>query len=1349
MPREPSQPLPSSPSRSASRQGGGPPAEPPPPEKRSILRLLFRLLASLVLILILVLGGLAAALTYLFPAEEMLPIAEDQLTRRLGMPVRIGQLGFNLLTGLELRQVRLGEGDPAFQVDEIILAYDLKELLDGGLTIHRIRVLRPRLNLVSTKGVWNIQPLLDLAGPPSPRRERPREPAPGLELPVPVSLTELSVEDIEFNARVDDSLSAHLSGLTLRARGKVDAQGLDLQLRVLMQPPSGQTTNLRYFLRQNPSLTFRTGMKTDLTLTARDLHRVLIQGTIQFQETFARRGRVLPAPDLRLALSAVVDRQTGLLNLPRFLLELGEKNRLEAAAQVKGFLGPDPSFSLRLPSGRLDLQELTRLARGFLPPLSLKGQVLLTDWQLEGRLKAGQPERLTLRRAGVTLTNGLLRHPPTRTRVRGMQMDLEVTDLKIQGRVPRHANVEWSFKAEEGQSGNISFQQLTESLSLVGTGPRLEQADLRMLTQVKSLRLEAPDIGAFQSPVFLRAAVRGNVRTGDVETLKTTLKVGPLEQTLSAVVRGFGKQGFEVTEVTRLDFQRAREWLTPDLIERFGVGPLSGHGELTFQGTGRLDPEGRPAELAGKVRGSLAGFNASFTKPALVLDRLDAGFEFPLEWRPGRGVRVADSRWTAALEGLKALDRYQMGPTRIGLRLRQDQWIPLEAPRSGLKPALELSVQNEWVQSTEPELRLAGLKMQLDSGLEWDAGQGPRNLHGTGGVEFQEMQALGQVSTGAVQSEFSVRLADLSLENLETRLKTRLARPVLKHEGLELAFDALSLEADSRQNLQSGDIQLDRLVLVLPGLMRWSAQGTLGQWGERFDVKSRLDRVNLKPLLARVPASFKAPIRGLALSGSAAWDLEARGLRPEAAAFRKADLPLTVRTRLDLKGVDIDWPEKQLLMRGLDFQTTLGLKDNALDLAGRLTLAHLKKADLEQKLDLAPEWTFHYQVHQWDRVEILEQALSLPGQTVRHALSGRIEGLRPFLTGKQEATLAGLLKTLDLALATELDADLAPLAPLAPGLTAEGRATSRLDLTLVAGKQLELQGELGFHQIHVRHESGTEVRGLNGRFPLNKKLLLDRLLLKNGSGGFAAARRGFFNQLREFSRYKNILRVQEVRLGEHALSDLAMNVYYQDNRLFLERFLMNLLGGSVAGHLFLTQTERGPELQFSTEFAHLDFNRLVKKKVAPAGRDSEVDGNMTFSFKVTQGGAGERISIDQIGARVNITHIGREVLDRILLFFDPEESKPAIVDIRAKLDLATPENLSLRVENGNLSLDVGLILLGSRVPAPALRRVPITSLKHFRQISGQLQKLSEFQNVLQYLAANGVEFDDAGNPVFF
>jgi autotransporter translocation and assembly factor TamB len=96
----------------------------------------------------------------------------DQANRYLTATLEIGRLGGSLFGGVELGDVVLSRnGERIVEIDEVRVVYSLRELWDGGTTIRRLVVTRPRI--VADRGPdgrWNLGGLV--------RRDEPRSPGP-------------------------------------------------------------------------------------------------------------------------------------------------------------------------------------------------------------------------------------------------------------------------------------------------------------------------------------------------------------------------------------------------------------------------------------------------------------------------------------------------------------------------------------------------------------------------------------------------------------------------------------------------------------------------------------------------------------------------------------------------------------------------------------------------------------------------------------------------------------------------------------------------------------------------------------------------------------------------------------------------------------------------------------------------------------------------------------------------------------------------------------------------------------------------------------------------------------------
>jgi hypothetical protein len=133
--------------------------------------------------------------------------------------------------------------------------------------------------------------------------------------------------------------------------------------------------------------------------------------------------------------------------------------------------------------------------------------------------------------------------------------------------------------------------------------------------------------------------------------------------------------------------------------------------------------------------------------------------------------------------------------------------------------------------------------------------------------------------------------------------------------------------------------------------------------------------------------------------------------------------------------------------------------------------------------------------------------------------------------------------------------------------------------------------------------------------------------------------------------------------------------------------------------------------------------------------DSKIDGNMEIAL--------ESVSLDKLVLKIAITKIETKTLDRLLIFIDPEESKPSIVDIRAKLKLAAPQRVLISHDHGKFDVVVWLKsdLLGIS-KAQELKRIPVAGLKQFTTIKEQLKSLQEMLQILKMVAGKGIAFEN-------
>lgn len=488
----------------------------------------------------------------------------------------------------------------------------------------------------------------------------------------------------------------------------------------------------------------------------------------------------------------------------------------------------------------------------------------------------------------------------------------------------------------------------------------------------------------------------------------------------------------------------------------------------------------------------------------------------------------------------------------------------------------------------------------------------------------------------------------------------------------------------------------------------------------------------------------------LQTSGKLALNLNLSGDIPKVEAAKNLEIPLKLGAKVSIQNVSVQMPKKDIKIEGLNHNLNANYENGNAKILGKISIAKLLIKGVLGDQALNPNFRFNYALQNWNQLSLLKQTVNIPALGVQASSTGKIEGFKQFLNKSLKPTPANLTKAIDASLKINAGLNASSVPSLVKEIKTTGGLNFNFQLNQIAGKQIEAGGNLGFDGFNLIMAPKIKLQEVNGKIIFSKKLLLNKndfTLIQRPS--ITAAQKGYFSNLREFSPFKDIFTIKSLRFDKYRANNIGVDLFYKDNQLRVEKFLLDVFSGGVAGNLFLEQTAQGPALKFFTEFAELSFEYLTGQKLNAPKEQTEIYGSVGLGLKINN--ESESVGIEEIEAKIAITQIGEEALDRILLFLDPEESKPPIVSTRSKLKLATPHQLFLVLENGNLSVDIQLKdkILGNIIQAPGLKRISVSSLKQFKQITEVLKKLSNLKNALQYLAAQGVYFDSEGKVKLF
>ena len=1309
---------------------------------------LFRTLIYSVFFIFLLIASAGLVLEYYFPAEEARVIAEGQLTKILKLPLRIQKIGFSLLSGLRLDGVALGSvKKPVAQVKSLVLDYDLTQLLQGKLVINQALVDQPQLTAISKNGVWNFQPLLEITKPRHPQVEDEKS-----KLPIPkIDIKELTFRNVSAHLDQDGKLSAHIDGLSLEAQGKASLNAIDLKLKVLLDPGNSEKPNIKF--KSTGGLNFQSSVFSNLDFSASDLNRLLISGVLGMQKNRIRLESLsLPSPNVAIEIDASMQRE--LLNLNNLQMSLGKNNLIKVSGSAANYF-KDPSFKLMINKASFKLEDLLDWGKQWAPPISGQGLLKAKSVKISGHLPGFTLKSLNFDGGTLSTKDLWINYPDLNARLEGMDADLELKEVALQSTKLEKAsiNIKMQLKKAVLQKGEIKDWKQSLKLTAKGTNDVL----FKFNTDMKSSHYDHPEIKNIFLPIHTEGSV--HLKKNNLNNLNLSYQLGNLANgKITGIVKNFGKKSIKLVPSITMNLTEVASLLpkkfTKDLPEK-----IEGTAKAQTSISGRLSEGYSPEQLKGLANIQLERLTAQLKQPSININNLNTQVSFPFEFNAKKGALIPHLEIQAKLQNAKALDTVQINALELDTKIAMKKFHNLRPEFGTLPIQIDTRIAVGNLNSLQTSISLADLKsnIKLKADLQTDD---VRNTHAEGNLSFKNLSAMKILKAGKWDSRFNLDVHDKSLTRVRISQKTKIHKPSLQQGDLLLDLESVKLETLSRQNLKEGKVNIDTLILQSPDLVNAKFKAALKKWGKVFEIDGKIDNLQLGTLWDRLPVAFKADLENLETGGTLGITMQAKGNLPDntknddkpkspplwiqllVPANTGENAPVEIETEIQLNNGFFKYPGEKIHAKSLSTKTKLIFKKGQGELTGNFT------GNLEGLTEnpLNPKFDFHYALNNLNTLKIKQHHLDLMDGIVKHSLTGNLKGLKPFITGQRPIRINDLLSRINTQFTNTNTIDISQAGTtsseaLFGGVKAQGIIESKIKLHQSAGKTLSLGGNLGFDKFGLYLPSGITLKNLTGTFPFSKSLLLDSGRAKEKSVVFFPAQKKFFTSLRDFSLYKNIIRADALEVKGQTLKNIGLDVVFKDNRLMAENFIFDVLGGSVGGNLFLTQDHQGPVIKFSTEFAGIDSSKLLALPMAKK-IDSEVDGNMQVKLNINTGSEDQPVSLGQLSVKIAITRIGSQTLDRLLLFIDPDESKPAIMDTRAKLKLATPHQVMISLENGNLNVEAWLKsdLLGI-FKAPELKRIPIAALKRFNTIHEQLQALKDLQQISNYLSARGLQLE--------
>lgn len=529
----------------------------------------------------------------------------------------------------------------------------------------------------------------------------------------------------------------------------------------------------------------------------------------------------------------------------------------------------------------------------------------------------------------------------------------------------------------------------------------------------------------------------------------------------------------------------------------------------------------------------------------------------------------------------------------------------------------------------------------------------------------------------------------------------------------------------------------------------------------RFKGGVSAESVDLKTVFELLPKKTRETLKTQKLAGTLALTAAGEGKIPK--SWEEIDLtpPFDLAVSLSLKNGALQSRELGLDAEGVAVNLKTEISRASLSLSGNAGAKWLKARDVFGDTELDPSIAFDIESWKDKRIEARLLEFSAPKLGVSESLKGTVKGISLQNLAQALENPKSLPSTVSLNLENRFSMDLRKGAALTLGGGLEGGMKVDLAVTCAPKRGISFSGVTQFVNLTAKSGGKPLVDRLNGRIPFSKTYRFEEAGEAPSHEQTDDARpdvRGgvrdtsFFESLRGSGARRDSVTADRVELGFMTLRDLIMDMTFKETRMSVDYMKMSLLDGGLTGSLYMKSEKERYTLRVNGVFAGLNMNRLFEAGTSTPNREAEVDGAVDAGLGLKKGDEAEELDMTKLDMSLTLSRIGAGSLEKMLLFVDPKESSPAVMNVRSLLKYAAPEKVELATRRGALSLTVdmryNMALGGQSVSMPVMKRVPMNRLVNFGVIKDWTRQLTPLVDILRHVGATALSVDEKGKVTF-
>jgi len=562
----------------------------------------------------------------------------------------------------------------------------------------------------------------------------------------------------------------------------------------------------------------------------------------------------------------------------------------------------------------------------------------------------------------------------------------------------------------------------------------------------------------------------------------------------------------------------------------------------------------------------------------------------------------------------------------------------------------------------------------------------------------------------------------------QDQLQLTLGNLTYQDPTLTATLPSLKLLSKTNEDVFKHDYRLENLRVTSKNILDMNVKGRFAQANQKFDVDLQIPLLHVGNLLPHLSGSLMKEVEEVNPNGRVSLALQAAGKIPQPADLKQLALPLKVNGKLTLR--DLEGAAAGYHVQGGNGTMTVAYSPKAIPqtkLTSDVTLNKIRLPDTLPIKELA-DTSLHVSMVSPDLNEVQIAPIHLTSKGIDLSIKGAVVGLRELLssTTPRGTQLSKLFAQLQTRLAVDVETFQEALQPL--GLKGTGKALVTLSMLKKEQGSLNTTMELRAETLSLTHD-GNELHDINGGIQFRKSLAWKPDGLK------ALPKMSFqpsdmIAQLKSFSRKGKPLTIARLQIGPFTVQNFSTNLAFEQQSLKMQNLAMNLLGGGIGGNVIIA-AENPLRISAGLEVVNLDVNQLIKTESKIKG-DSNIAATIGLNT-ILQDATGA-VDLSRLECNIHITHIGKEALDRLLVFLDPEGSNPTLSNVRAQLKFANPSQVTVEVARGQLSLTINF--QESLISTFKLNRVPIAKIKNIEKLTAAIPNWEDLTKILKLIGAD-------------